>query len=42
MKQNLQVCLLSMACLMFLTPNITVAQTFKEEVKPELSQPKKN
>ena len=26
---------------MFLTPNITVAQTFKEEVKPELSQPQK-
>ena len=23
---------------MFLTPNITVAQTFKEEVKPEASQ----
>lgn len=38
MKQNLQVCLLSMACLMFLTPNVTVAQTFKEEEKPELSQ----
>ena len=38
MKQNLQVCLLSMACLMFLPPNITVAQTFKEEGKLELSQ----